>query len=415
MPITLLETQRQRAATRWGVFVVGALGLGIGLATEEAVVLALVGLVVAVCVPRWLLLGGSIVLQAFAVGGPAVVEPLTYTDLLLLLWVFRQAVILLRSHQTHPPRVAQVLLGLLIWGTLVTLYSGQTLTPWARVATYGAIGVLLACDPSDVRRIYSVITVGAVARLGLALPFAVRGEHLNDDNVGDPHQFAMFMVAGGLPLLLLDNQPRWRRVLGWLLLAAAFLTYRRAVWAALLVLVVAIWQRTLSFNRLVTLIVAMAILGLAAFGTITRRFELNPGSYAIRQESIERGIRSGLDRPITGVGWAGPLVTPVTSDAGLTVESTATAQNLFIGLLAALGLVGLGLGCVYLYTSMRLAEQQNPVAFLFIAGFIALSLSGMTWFANSLMTMVFFVYAGTASAPLDASLPRIRVRRSLRV
>ena len=186
------------------------------------------------------------------------------------------------------------------------------------------------------------------------------------------------------------------------------LTQTRGIWFATAVML-AVWvQRRLSVGKVLAIIVIGAVLGLQVVDRVTETLGLNPSSRDYRAESIEAGIRSGLAHPVLGSGWA--AVDRVDAQ-GRQIASDAIVlpYNLLINVFTSVGTLGVVLLLLWLVALLRLLTPGRGAPLLFVTAFLALSVSEMTLYAGSTLTVLFFVYAGIG---VNDELARRRSRRA---
>jgi len=353
--------------------------------------------------PRWLVLGLAVPIRhmfSFPVEGFA---PLTPVDILLLAWGLRQTHHLLRRRNFSLPRSSIWLGAFIAWALISTLRKGVDISPLLRVETYAAISILLSIHDRHRERTYALITTYAIIRAAMAMPFLV---DVPKERFGDPHQFGMLMVAGVAPLLA-GHFNKWAAfLLVPLLSLAAVASFRRGVWFALAIMLLMATFKRPSPRRLVVLVLVGIVAGLSLYGPLTSRLGLNPGSLEIRRASLAQAFEVVQENPLLGAGWTGHALDQAQENAlGSFPRSTLASFNLFVTIAAATGIVGLVLFVGYFVEVLRLLARNNRAGFLFASAFLALSMSEVTVFAHSLVTISFFIFSGGVKVRL-AAIPK---------
>lgn len=351
-----------------------------------------IALVAALLLPVATLLAGGIVMSGGA-SQTALVGPLIAADLLFIGWLARSAA----TSETALPREAKApanaLLLFLGWALLATYLDGQSVTPLLRVALYAAVTIQLARAGTSRRFLYAAVMVFAVWNVAGG---ALEGQsRLVGLYVGDPAQMGALILAALTPLVT-----RELRFLGWQLAALVlvyglWLTQTRSVWFATIV-VGAVWftgRRSTGRGRTVLVLGVVALIGFEFVGLVTERLDLNADSASYRVDSIMNGIRSGLAHPIFGSGWAHVEYVDGQGQIVQGVEAVVP-YNLFINVFTSVGLPGLVLFGAFLWTLLGPLVRRKDAPLLFVGAVLAMSLTEMTIYAGSLLTVLFFIYAG---------------------
>jgi hypothetical protein len=395
-------------ATRRPALVV-AIGAGLAIVTGVAVarqtmLLAVTGGLLAAIVPSWLPLGAAVVFTKPRVDllPETHTLPLTLSDALLLAWLLRRVAQRARWSDLAPFPPARWLGAFMVWAWAGCLVAGASTTALGRVTTYAAIAILGIRDRHDRRRVLTALSVYALVVFVASLPEGA--SYLDGAWLGDPHQAGMLFLAGAAPLLSGElATARYRnaaiasRLAGCALLLGAVFTFRRGIWAAVVVMALVAFMPRANRARIAFLVVAVLAIGYVAYTPVTHAFGLNVSSFELRQQSIVQGIREGTDSPLFGRGWAAfsertaTELTEATPDGG-------SAYNTFVNLFAATGIVGVTLFAGFLLSLLRRVAADRTVL-LFTVAFVTLSFTETTLYAGSLLTLVFFVYAGLARVP----------------
>ncbi|MGW0828103.1 O-antigen ligase family protein [Streptomyces sp. NPDC002845] len=365
----------------------------------SAALMALCGLAT-LTLPPALLLAGAIVL-GHGLGVPALqqplVGPLLISDVLLLSHLLR-CLVQRRTEQKAAHRHVKVWLGLfLAWSFLATVGAGTAITPLLRITVYCAVFALLSNRETDRGQIYRVV-------LGYALVNIVGGvlqgqTRLVGLDIGDPAQMGVLLLAALCPLLTSEMRFTGRWAVGAVLLFGIFLTQTRSVWFATVV-VLAVWaQKKVSLVRLTAVFLAFGLLGLKAVDLVTRWFGLNPASGDLRVVSVVNGIRAGLEDPVFGAGWG-----YVSSVEHLRISASGAADqiqpyNLLVNVFASAGLPAVLMLMLFLGELLRRLTLHRAAPLLFTVGVLAMSLVEMTLYAGSMLTVLFFTYAGMGLGP----------------
>jgi O-Antigen ligase len=356
--------------------------------------------------PLWIPLGLIVPLRFASNDGVFHVfgGPVTPTDLLILALIVRQMLQLLRQGTLRLSRNGWLLLSFLLWAWLATLASGVSVTPLARVTAYALLALTYALSSVQERRFHLVITLFAFLRLAIAIPYLASGLVNAQGKVGDPHQLGFLLIAGATPLLAREFGGRYAPWLAVPLLVVAAATFRRGIWFALIVLVILVLAPKLSTKRLFALTAALTVAGLVLFAPLSNIFGLNQGSFDYRKETIQRGLDAAARAPVFGSGWAALSASGNGKEAGFEpanaspIAQGTTPASLPVNILAATGLIGLGLFACYFYSALKILSRRSRSAFLLGGAFLALSMFGNTVGADSPVTMLFFLLVAAPAA-----------------
>jgi hypothetical protein len=368
-----------------------------------AALLAVTAGTAALLLPPAVLLTAAVVtvhgLGTAALAAP-VAGPLLASDVLLLVYLVR-ALALPRPVNTAPHRlIGPCLVLFLAWSVLATALAGASVTPLLRIAVYGAVFLALSRHGTDRRVVYGVM-------LGYAMVNLVGGmlqgqTRLVGLDVGDPAQTGALLLAALCPLLTRELRFTGSRVVAAALLGGIFLTQTRGVWFAAIV-VLAVWALPrVSLARLVAVFLALGVLGLRTVDWVTDHFGLNGTSIDFRVHSIGNGIRDGLANPLFGSGWGN-----VSSMSHLRAHIADAPEevrpyNLFVSVFAFVGVPGLLLLTLALGGLLHALIARKDAPLLFTVAVLAMSLTEMTLYAGSMLTLLFFVYAGMGLGPAEA-------------
>jgi O-antigen ligase/polysaccharide polymerase Wzy-like membrane protein len=354
-----------------------------------------------------ILLGGAIVtskgLGVAALQAP-LAGPLLLSDLLLLLCLLR-CLIERRTGQAEPHRFVRVCLVLfLVWSVLATVHAGTSVTPLLRIGVYGGVFLLLSRRRTDRKLIYGIVMCYALVNVAGGVLLAQT--RLVGLDIGDPAQTGGLLLAALCPLLTSELRTPWPRLVGAVLLYGIFLTQTRSVWFATIIILVIWAQKTLTLSRLVVVFAGLALLGLHTVNWVTRVFGLNTSSADYRWQSVVAGMRRALENPVLGSGW-GYLSS--TKDLGVPVYIYEAADrvlpyNLFVSVFASVGVPGLLLLVLFLGRLLHRLVATRDAALLFTVAVLAMSMTEMTLYAGSMLTLLLFTYAGIGLAPADGDL-----------
>ncbi|WBB61984.1 O-antigen ligase family protein [Streptomyces sp. WMMC500] len=357
-----------------------------------------VAVAAALLLPRGVLLAAAVVtvhgLGTSALMSP-VVGPLLASDLLLLMYLVRVPVLPRQEGLGAARRLVGPSLALfLAWSLLATVIAGASATPLLRIAVYAAAFMAMSRRGATERRVvYGVVLCYALVNLAGGV---LQGQtRLVGLDIGDPAQAGMLLLAALCPLLSGELRFTGRWVVAAALLGGILLTQTRGVWFAAVVMLVVWRMPRRSPGRLVVVLLCMAVLGFEIVDSVSQRFGLNGDSVGYRVHSVVNGIRDGMANPVFGSGWG-----EVSSMEYLRQHLSDTPEevlpyNLFISVFAFTGVPGLLLLTLFLAVlliSLRAARSDAPL--LFTVAVLAMSLSEMTLFAGSMLTLLFFVYAG---------------------
>ncbi|MET9567678.1 O-antigen ligase family protein [Streptomyces virginiae] len=371
------------------------------------VVLATLGMLL----PPELLLTGAVVLgHGFGIAAMQVpvAGPLLISDVLLLVYLLR----VVAERGTSAERNGSVNLWLALflgWSFLATLYAGLTVTPLLRIAAYCAVFVLLSHRWVDRRLVYYGVLCYALANLvgGVLL-----GQpRLLGVDIGDPSQTGALLLAAQCPLLTSELRFRGRWFVGAVLFCGIFLTQTRGVWFATVVVLVVWAQKKLSAVRIAAILVGLGLAGLQMVGLVTQWLGLNSFSEVLRTQSVVNGIRSGLENPVFGSGWGHVSSMDHFQVTGWNPIRHVMPYNLFVNVFASVGLPALLALALFLGALLRRLACRRDAPLLFTVAVLAMSLTEMTLYAGSTLTLIFFVYAGMGlgpAAPADRGVVRMR-------
>lgn len=412
--LALLRATRQRwwrpsaatvgvaVATLVGSVLVGLLMSGIRGNDVRTPIVLFVALLL---LPRWLLLVGAIVLlrpESLQLENLGYALPVSISEVILLAWLVRQSFAAAVGRKFHLSAPAGWLIAFLVWAWIATLLAGVTITPLMRLTVYALVAIVLAWDPPKREHVLGVVALYASVELLLSIP-DLRSAKAGV-TVGDPHELGMLLLAGGIAVLAGSRPLRRVPPLRWglfaFLLGGALGTERRAVWFAAGVLLSMALAKRASPRRLLVMGLALGGVGILVFNPISDAFELGRQSADIRLESIVLGVDTIQQDPLLGIGWAGFDAEGLPSG-----DRTVPPFNLFVNVGASLGIPGLVLLIGHFVSVVRAsARDHDRAGFLFVAGFLAISLTAMTLYAKSLMTFLYFVFAGLYSTmPARAS------------
>jgi hypothetical protein len=356
---------------------------------------AVLALLVGLLVPGAALLPGSIIATS---GGlqTSFVGPLIAADLVMIFWLSRTLGVgpntRLRSGTRGPIVVLVTFLG---WAIFTSGLSGESITPLLRISLYAAILIQLSKAWTNARVLYAVVM--AFALINVVGGVAQGQSRLVGLYVGDPAQMGALILAGLIPMVAKELRfPGWWIASG-VLVAGLWLTQTRIVWFATIVATTAfiMSRRITRFRRGAVLLIlgVGALIGFKVVGEVTFRLGLNADSADYRLDNIAAGLRSGLAHPLTGAGWANPVAV---DNLGQVHQGTSTAlpYNLFVNVFAATGFPGVILLSLFLWMLLGRLVVRADAPFMFVVVFLAMSLTEMPLFAGSLLTVLFFVYAG---------------------
>lgn len=378
----------------------GGSALGWIVARRPGYALPALGLLLAAAVPAtWLLAGG--IVTTSAVNRTAVVGDLLMADLLMMAWLARTLIRPDKGGLRGPGagRVGQALMLFLGWSILASYIDGASLTPLLRISLYAAVCLRLAYVPANRTLIYAVVTVFACWEIGGGI---LEGQtRLVGTHVGDPAQMGALILAALIPIALGElrflSWGRW--VVAAFLLYGVWLTQTRSIWFATTV-VFAIWLfagRGGGRTRTLVILGAVALIGFQVVGRVTAALGLNDSSAAYRIDNISNGLRAGIAHPLVGSGWAN-VVGVDTSGAILNTGEVVQPYNLFINVFASVGVLGLVLLLAWLWTLLGRLVRRKDTPFYFVVAVLAMSFTEMPFYAGSLLTVLFFVYAGLGLA-----------------
>lgn len=385
-----------RDALLWGgLAAVAALTAAVVATTQQSVVFGAGALLVGLSLPPTLLLVAAIGFGGSAVA-TTVAGPLTISDVLLILFVARSFVGPGGARGLRLGLTERWLVGFLAWGLFATWITGESVSPLLRIVLYAAVALRVRDTRIDVRFLF--VGVLAMALWNQVTGVAEGQARLIGTLIGDPAQTGGVLLAALLPVVL-GGGPRYplplRGVLALVLLLGVWQTQTRGIWFALLLTagVAVVVRRGGGRARVLLVGAVITAAGFLTVDALTSRLGLNAESGDFRIENITNGIRSGLARPVFGSGWANAIVVDPLGN----VRPNATAvvpYNLFINVFAGLGIIGLVLLLGFVWTLLgRVLDRRDAPAY-FVVAFLALSLTEMTLYAGSLLTLIFFVYLG---------------------
>ncbi|HET6359358.1 O-antigen ligase family protein [Streptomyces sp.] len=368
------------------------------------VLTALAALLVAFLPPAVLLAGAIVTGHGLGVAAlqAPLAGPLMLSDVLLLLCLLR-CLTHWRTEQAERHRFVSVcLLLFLAWSILATVHAGTSVTALLRIAAYGGVFLLLSRRGTDRKLIYGTVTCYAlVSVVGGVLQGQTRLVGLD---IGDPAQTGALLLAALCPLLTSELRGSWTWLVGAVLLYGIFLTQTRSVWFATIVVLVVWAQKRLTLSRLVALFAGLALVGLQTVNWITHEFGLNTFSAAYRWQSIVAGMRSGLENPVFGSGWGYASSTYGASAHLYDAVRQVSPYNLFVCVFASVGLPAVLLLVLFLGRLLHRLVSTRDAPLLFIVAVLAMSMTEMTLYAGSMLTLLFFTYAGMGLAPAVGGL-----------
>ncbi|MFI2369186.1 O-antigen ligase family protein [Streptomyces sp. NPDC018833] len=342
---------------------------------------------------------GITALQAPLVG------PLLLSDLLLLACL--GCLLQRRPGEAKHDRFLAVSLALFVgWSLLATLHVGTSVTPLLRIALYGAVFLLLARHRGNRKPVYAIVTCYALVNVvGGVIQDQTRLVGLD---IGDPAQTGALLLAALCPLLTSELRTPLPWLVGAVLLCGIFLTQTRSVWFATVVVLVVWAQKRLTLPRLLVWFTALALLGLQTVSWVTGVFGLNSTSADYRWQTIDAGLRRGFESPLFGSGWgyaSSGLDHSVPSYLNQAVDSVLP-YNLFVCVFASVGVPGVLMLALFVCRLLHRLVARRGAPLLFTVAVLAMSLTEMTLYAGSMLTLLFFTYAGMGLAPAtDAPMP----------
>ncbi|MGW1494269.1 O-antigen ligase family protein [Streptomyces sp. NPDC002402] len=365
------------------------------------VLTALAALLVAFLPPAVLLAGAIVTGHGLGVAAlqAPLAGPLMLSDVLLLLCLLR-CLTHRRTEQAERHRlVSACLLLFLAWSVLATVHAGTSVTALLRIAAYGGVFLLLSRRGTDRKLIYGIVTCYAlVSVVGGVLQGQTRLVGLD---IGDPAQTGALLLAALCPLLTSELRTPWTWLVGAVLLYGIFLTQTRSVWFATIVVLVVWAQKRLTLSRLVAVFAGLALVGLQTVNWITHEFGLNTFSADFRWQSIVAGMRSGLENPVFGSGWGYASSTYDRGASAYIYDAVrqVSPHNLFVCVFASVGLPAVLLLVLFLGRLLHRLVSTRDAPLLFTVAVLAMSMTEMTLYAGSMLTLLFFTYAGMGLAP----------------
>ncbi|MGW7468395.1 O-antigen ligase family protein [Streptomyces xantholiticus] len=336
------------------------------------------------------------------------VGPLLLSDLLVLACL--GCLLQRRAGEVKQDRFLAVCLALFVgWSLLATLQAGTSATPLLRIAVYGAVFLLLARHRTNRKPVYAIVICYALVNVvGGVIQDQTRLVGLD---IGDPAQTGSLLLAALCPLLTSELRTPWTWLVGAVLLCGIFLTQTRSVWFATVVVLVVWAQKRVTLRRLLVVFTALALLGLQTVSWVTSMFGLNSTSADYRWQTIEAGLRRGFESPLFGSGWgyaSSGLDHSVPSYLYQAVDYVLP-YNLFVCVFASVGVPGLLMLVLFLCRLLHGLAVRRGAPLLFTVAVLAMSLTEMTLYAGSMLTLLFFTYAGMGLAPAaDAPMPSDR-------
>lgn len=265
----------------------------------------------------------------------------------------------------HPVHVPLAVLAATLFATSA-LHSGAEFTflylqRWVAFLVTAVVLLDVMRREVPVRHVLAASIVGGLAAgIGALVSFVVVGDLRATGPMEDPNDLAYVLVAA-LPLLLAFGDPRWARrhraawrvalaVAGLLLVLGAAVTLSRGGAVALgAVLVVALLHRVLSRQALLVaagLLLAGAAVLLVSAGplvveALSQKRTVGDANADTRELRWEVALRMVPGEPLLGVGPGGfrSGYMAFSTNAEL-VEQTPVAHNMYVEVLAELGLLG---------------------------------------------------------------------------
>jgi O-Antigen ligase len=384
-------------------------GVGYAIVRKPGLTVLAAGWTVSLLCPPWLLLGGAIVAQHL-LPTQQVLGVLLVSDLLLIAFVARWVVVGVTSREWDLPTGAGlwiVAFGVWAWLSMFATGSWQTASALERVTLYVLVFIAATAQPGLARRVFVIVALYATAESILALVHVtpqVEGSRLVGW-YGDPGVLGALIAAGVAATMLLHRSARLAMLA--VLLPAAFLTYTRATWVAVIVelAVIAFPFVRRRWVLLGGVIVAVVVAAAWVAPLITQRFELNPQSLPMRLSSWSRAVELTRSAPWFGQGW----------NVGGQFGVGQNPYNLWLNVAASTGILGALLITLALAIMVRdLARTSLPTAqagLAFLAGFLVLSVQSMTFRAAGTVTIMFVALIGACLA--DAHRPVQRIDRDV--
>ncbi len=289
------------------------------------------------------------------------------------------------------------LLAFFLWTAFVTITGLGVLTALGRVALYAAMGVAVSYRPPAKRYLFAGIVGLAVMEIILHMPYLP--SRLHGRFIDDPsHAGGLFIAA-----LLVVWTSRLHRPLKVLLVGLiAFgiaMTLTRSVWFAVgAVAFAAALPRRWYVPLLLPPAAGLAALPLVPY--VNSMLGLYEYSVTVRVKSISAGWRQFQENPIVGHGWQ---LASAVRELGIIGPSDVAIYNLWIHLGVSSGIVGLILFLTFVSTLAREALSDQK-AYLFLVATLAMSLSEMHLYGQSLLALLFFTMTFTWR-PLKAAQP----------
>jgi hypothetical protein len=408
-PLLTLRTAAGSARTTALVTVMaaGLIGIVAASAPRVAVIAAFVTLVL--IGPRWLLLVGAMVLLRTSIAEFDVVGSfsLALPDALLGLWVLRRFAQPPRPHLL-PDGVA--LLAFFAVLAIATLRAGNVggLLALAHLFMFATVALLGIGSPVEAALVRAGIVIFAVVEaVATLLSSANPADGLT---LQDPHQVGLLALAGLVVVLTWRPPHGFGRfvqvVTAVVLVVAALDTGRRIVALGLVVIGLLLLSRRLSGRRVFAVIVVAVGAGLLLYAPLLQLFG-RPSSSELRSLSRQRAVHAFLDEPVMGRGWgaaADDAPVPFSNAPQFVLDQTDTPYGLVFFVALSGGVIGIAAAVWYgRRLSGRFADSDRA-AVLFIAVFLAASVTESTVYPKSTVSLLFFYFAGMLA--LERTRPR---------
>lgn len=394
------STERLGPPVARGAAGLAASALGYLVASRPLIAAGGGGLIVSISVPTWLLVGSAIFFSRpvyTSNWGPDWLPAIP--PFLLIVWLTRRArnSSPLREGLRQPGLILYSIAILLFvaWSWISTLEKSGEAPALLQISVLAVISISIAWIGCNAReRVAFWAAAATYAAVDIILSVAVLPERMTGFLSNDPHQLG-FIALAGLAGILGDSLTLTKRIkypLIALLIAGILATQTRSVWLGLVLLLIVRHFRRPSALRAFLVLVVLSGLSIAMFSRVTAAFDLNPESAELRLRSLESGLTTLRESPLYGAGWSGVATS-------LDAELLGSRPfNLFVNLASTTGYVGLILFLVFLGMAWRMAGIWDRSSYLFITSFVGLSLSGMSIYAGSTVTLLFFFSAGMAAS-----------------
>jgi hypothetical protein len=337
-------------------------------------------------------LGAAVLSANLRTSLPGLPSGLTFSDVFLGLFVLgwlREAITSGRGRV--PPKWTAWLLAFLTWAwcSLLITHADASALALARVTLYSVVFLCAAARQTS-RSVLRVLLGFGVLEAVVALAGVTPrlGSRLLG-TLGDPAMFGLLMLFT-LAAIPLFRGKQARRISYAVVGLAVVSTFTRGVWIGGVIEAVLLVAPRVTRRLLLAIVVVSSVfvVAVALQGVATQRLNLNPGSLSLRQRSWAEGLRIAEARPLTGTGWA------LAGDAGV-----PNPYNLWINVAASTGIVGALLLAAFMFCLARhlVRHRDNPVSrvgFIYLAGFMAVSLGEMTVYAASPATITLFAVMG---------------------